>query len=196
MINLGNRLKELRTSKALSLRELAEICGTSKSAISMYERGERRPKYETLEILSKTFDVDIEYLLGKTEKKRRFKIGSRIKQTIAKNIKHHRELNGLTQKQLADMIGSSEKTILDIEVGAIMPDAELLNLIANALGTFIEILDGSVTDEEKLPIEDELSEDVIIYHRDGKTVKKQFTKEQMDMLLAMINAIPEKPKDI
>ena len=43
---------------------------------------------------------------------------------------------------------------------------------------------------------EELSEDVIIYHRDGKTVKKQFTKEQMDLLLTMINAIPEKPKDV
>lgn len=29
----------------------------------------------------------------------------------------------------------------------------------------------------------------IVYHRNGKTVKKQFTKEQMKMLLAMIDAV-------
>ena len=38
---------------------------------------------------------------------------------------------------------------------------------------------------------DEPSENVIIYHRDGKTVKKHFSKEQMKILLHMIDAIPE-----
>lgn len=44
--------------------------------------------------------------------------------------------------------------------------------------------------------EGELLENVIIFHRDGKTVKKQFTKEQMEMITKMLDAIPEKPKDI
>lgn len=58
------RLKELRVERGLSLRELADLCCTSKSAISMYERGERNPKYETLEALADIFNVDIEYLVG------------------------------------------------------------------------------------------------------------------------------------
>lgn len=49
----------------------------------------------------------------------------------------------------------------------------------------------------KKPADDgEFPENVIIYHRDGKTVTRKFTKEQMDMLTSMIEAIPEKTKDI
>lgn len=60
----SERLKELRSERGLSLRDLADLCCTSKSAISMYERGERNPKYETLEALADIFNVDIEYLVG------------------------------------------------------------------------------------------------------------------------------------
>ena len=69
MTNLGERIKSLRQERGLSLRELADICETSKSAISMYERGERRPKYETLEAIADAFNVDMEYLLGKSDVK-------------------------------------------------------------------------------------------------------------------------------
>jgi transcriptional regulator with XRE-family HTH domain len=41
----------------------------------------------------------------------------------------------------------------------------------------------------------ELEENMIIYHRDGKTQKKKFTKEQMAIFMAMIDAIPDTPKD-
>lgn len=67
MTNLAERIKELRLERGLSLRELADACETSKSAISMYERGKRRPKYETLEAIADVFNVDMEYLLGKSE---------------------------------------------------------------------------------------------------------------------------------
>ena len=67
MSKLGDRIKELRLERNLSLRELADLCGTSKSAINMYEKGERRPKYETLEAIADAFNVDTDYLLGKSD---------------------------------------------------------------------------------------------------------------------------------
>ncbi len=69
MGNLAERIKELRLSRGMSLRELADICETSKSSIGMYERGERRPKYETLEALADVFNVDLDFLLGKSDTK-------------------------------------------------------------------------------------------------------------------------------
>jgi transcriptional regulator with XRE-family HTH domain len=69
MNTFGDRLKALRLSKGLSLRDLADICETSKSAIHMYEAGKRNPKLETLEALADTFNVDINYLLCKTDVK-------------------------------------------------------------------------------------------------------------------------------
>lgn len=66
----GIRLKELREESGITLRELARLTNTSKSAIDMYERGERKPKYETLKALAMAFDVDIVYLLGESSVKK------------------------------------------------------------------------------------------------------------------------------
>lgn len=43
----------------------------------------------------------------------------------------------------------------------------------------------AITDGE--PVE----EDVVIFHRDGKTQKKKLSKDQMAMLIAMVDALPE-----
>ena len=74
-----------------------------------------------------------------------------------------------------------------------VPRKSTLLKIANYFGVTPDYLLGK--DEKPAEI-GELAEDVIVYHRDGKTVTKKFTKEQMDMLLTMIEAIPETKKNI
>ncbi len=49
--------------------------------------------------------------------------------------------------------------------------------------------------EPSVTIDGEPEEDVIIFHRNGKTQRRKFTKDQMAMLMAMIDAIPNTPKD-
>lgn len=61
-------LKKLRTASGYSQQELADKLGISKSSINMYERGERQPNFETLETIADFFNVDIDYLLGRTGK--------------------------------------------------------------------------------------------------------------------------------
>ena len=58
-------LKYLREQKGLSQEKLAELTQLSKSAISMYENGNREPKFETLETLANFFNVDMNTLLDK-----------------------------------------------------------------------------------------------------------------------------------
>lgn len=67
MTKFNIRLRELRKSKALSQQKLADIVGMSKSTINMYERGEREPGLEMLESFADFFNVDLDYLLGKTD---------------------------------------------------------------------------------------------------------------------------------
>lgn len=67
MSKLPIRLKILRDERNLSLRQLSKLTGASPSALHSYETGERRPKYETLEALCDVFNVDMDYLLGKTD---------------------------------------------------------------------------------------------------------------------------------
>lgn len=59
-------LKELRLSSRLTQQELAAKLGISFSSISMYERGKREPNFETLEVIADYFNVDMNYLLGKS----------------------------------------------------------------------------------------------------------------------------------
>ena len=68
MADFARVLRLLRTEKGLSQQALSDILGISKSAINMYERGEREPGFEVLELIADYFNVDIDYLLGRTTK--------------------------------------------------------------------------------------------------------------------------------
>lgn len=67
MPNLSTRLKELRNSAGLSQQALADYTSVSKSSINMYERGDREPGLDTIEIFADYFNVDLDYLLGKSD---------------------------------------------------------------------------------------------------------------------------------
>lgn len=67
MPKFPERLKLLRTSRELSQYSLANYIGISKSSINMYERGEREPGIETLEAIADFFNVDMNYLIGKSD---------------------------------------------------------------------------------------------------------------------------------
>ena len=68
MAQFDKILKLLRNEKNMSQQELADALGISKSSINMYERGERQPNFETLETIADYFNVDIDFLLGRTNK--------------------------------------------------------------------------------------------------------------------------------
>lgn len=61
-------LKSLRTERNMTQDQLAKILKISRSTIGMYEKGDREPDYETLEAIADFFNVDIDYLLGRTKK--------------------------------------------------------------------------------------------------------------------------------
>jgi repressor LexA len=65
-------MKELRESKGLSQRDLAEKLKIGKSSISMYENGEREPSRERMEEIADFFNVDMDFLYGKTDVKRKY----------------------------------------------------------------------------------------------------------------------------
>ena len=70
----------------------------------------------------------------------------------------------------------------------VFPDDRLVN-IAEYLGVSTDYLLG--TEKEKLatPKSDELV-DAIIMSRDGKTIKRKYTKEQSDHLQFLLDSIP------
>ncbi|POR29374.1 transcriptional regulator [Paenibacillus polymyxa] len=64
----GIKIRALRKSKQLTIKELADRVGLSSSAIGMYERGMRTPDLETIFILSRFFSVDLEYFFDGIER--------------------------------------------------------------------------------------------------------------------------------
>ena len=66
-MKLGQRIKLLRMKRNLTQIQLAKLLGCSRSAVVLYESDERRPKYEMLEAMADIFNVDMEYLIGRTE---------------------------------------------------------------------------------------------------------------------------------
>ena len=61
---IGARLKELRQSKRLTLREVSDATGLSNSNISELETGEHGCTIGTLKILSDFYNVTTDYLIG------------------------------------------------------------------------------------------------------------------------------------
>lgn len=65
-MTIGEKIRQLRKEKNMSQADLADATGLTKGAIGMYEIGARNPKMETLEILADFFNVDMNFLVGRS----------------------------------------------------------------------------------------------------------------------------------
>ncbi|WP_274623146.1 helix-turn-helix domain-containing protein [Planococcus sp. A6] len=66
---LSQRMKNLRSKSKMTQSELAKILGVARTTYAMYEQGQREPDYVTLQKIADYFDVSVDYLLGREEKK-------------------------------------------------------------------------------------------------------------------------------
>ena len=63
------RLKKLRKERNISQLKLALDLNMNQNSISRYENGEREADYDTLIKIADYFEVSLDYLLGRTDKK-------------------------------------------------------------------------------------------------------------------------------
>ena len=68
-VNYLARLKELRENKGITQKQLSEETGMSFQSISFYEHGEREPGVKALISLADYFNVSIDYLVGRSDKR-------------------------------------------------------------------------------------------------------------------------------
>ncbi|RYJ06713.1 MAG: XRE family transcriptional regulator [Actinomycetales bacterium] len=57
--DIAGRASALRQARGLSQRELAEMCGTTQSAIARFEAGARPPKLDTLLRIASALDAEL-----------------------------------------------------------------------------------------------------------------------------------------
>ena len=64
MDNFSQRVKEARTTKKLTQKELAERIGTTESNINNYEKGRNKPTTDMLVKICLELDESADWLLG------------------------------------------------------------------------------------------------------------------------------------
>ncbi|NOY98341.1 MAG: cupin domain-containing protein [Chloroflexi bacterium] len=68
-VNVGTRLRELRTERRISIRGLAQLSGLSANALSMIERGKTSPSVSTLYKLADALGLPITTFFGEEREK-------------------------------------------------------------------------------------------------------------------------------
>lgn len=104
---LGKRIKELRENKGLSMDQLANELGVTKSRVSMWENNGTIPRGEVLIQLARFFHVSTDYLLGNDD-------NSEISKTNTKLNSLQRNLGKLNEKELKQVEGMLKAVFMDI----------------------------------------------------------------------------------
>ena len=68
-MNFHDRLKDLREDSDLTQEQLASKLKITRSAINHYENSTREPDFEILIKIADLFDVSLDYLLCRTNKR-------------------------------------------------------------------------------------------------------------------------------
>lgn len=97
MLNIGERITQLRKQQQLSQDELAKRASVSRTIIGNYERNTNTPSIEVLLKLAKVFDVSLDYLVGEGEL-------STIDKNVLKRIEDIEKLDPDTRQHLFFLI--------------------------------------------------------------------------------------------
>ena len=93
MAEIKDRIVSLRNEKNITQSQLAEELNISPSAIGMYEQGRRKPSYELLEEICDYFNVDMDYLMGRSDIKNRYQAGLKYDWENKKEEKSNLNMN-------------------------------------------------------------------------------------------------------
>lgn len=86
-MDIGKRIEEIREEVGLSQSGLARAVGTSQSAISQIEAGERNPSFDMLRQIAKALKVSVPHL-----------VGAEVESLTPGELAHFRNYRGLTDE--------------------------------------------------------------------------------------------------
>lgn len=147
-------LKEVRKSAGLSQKEVAIRIGVKQNTYSYWENGKSRMNSESLAKLAKLFGVTTDYLLNDIQNKsannkelddcqlQPYKLPNEKEKVMSNRLKELRSSAGLTQKELATVLGVAQPTLSGWETGHFQIDYDSLIKIADYFNTSIDYLLG------------------------------------------------------
>lgn len=105
----GKRLKKLRSEKeGLTQEKLGEIFNVRKGTVSNWENGNRFPDENTLIKLADYFDVSVDYLLGRSNKRQPHHLTKEDVIRLAPEYKWLFEEEGLEYVELVEELRGKE----------------------------------------------------------------------------------------
>lgn len=113
----GEKLRDIREQKGITLKAVAENVGVSESLISQIERNKVSPSIDTLFAVAEALEVDLDYLFADYQKKRKVNI---LKEKDQRKI----ESEGITYYQLSVLPGAIEKYAIEAFIMEIQKGAE------------------------------------------------------------------------
>ena len=99
-----NRIRQLRTERGMVQEELGNIIGVTKQCVSQWENGRRSPDPQQLEALADYFNVDMDFLTGR----------SFVTKTITNDeeqriLRAFRQADDITKEMVLRILGINEK---------------------------------------------------------------------------------------
>ncbi len=107
-------------------------------------------------------------------------------------LKQLREQNGMTQLQLAEVIGVSRSTIGMYESDFREPDFETLETIADYFNVTLDFLHGKKSCSGNVQADGIIPTNTIrIAGRDGSFTERKLTDDQIELIRRMIDQMPD-----
>lgn len=114
----NTRLLELREYNFLHQKDIAQILNIDRSTYSTWETNLKIIPLKHLNTLSNYYNISMDYILGFTNKKIKYKkLNELDKKIIGNNIKKLRSNNNLTLRDLAKILNTTSSTISAYETG-------------------------------------------------------------------------------
>ncbi len=113
----GEKIREIRERRQLTMKEVARRAGLSESLISQIERNKVAPAIDTLLAVVEVLDIDLEYLFRDFKRDRQVNL-------VRKAERQKVVLRKMTYEQLSRTIGSDEEHGIEAYFLEIKPGGE------------------------------------------------------------------------
>ena len=147
-----NRLGEARKNAGYTQKAVSVETGIPLGTIRRWEQGQNDPDMSSLVTLAKLYDTSLDYILENKPETQQSETG------VETQVKKMRERAGLTQKQLAEKIGTSQQQIARFEAGTevrastLVKLSEALDVSISSLLGLTDALYPRITAPGKLPV--------------------------------------------
>lgn len=190
---LAQRLFYLRQKNKKTQSQMARLLGISRQAYGYYEKGEREPDSQAINLLADYFNVSTDYLFGRTDNPAAiYKQLLNDEQEMFANMRYlserlrdERDIRGWSQVYVAEQLGLKESsTYANWECGTGKPDPNMLKELSDLYDVSIEYLMG-ITDikPKNKKLDDkraELVKEIMSLPEDQQSLIKNMVKALID----------------